>query len=89
MGWSNDNFFEEIGWAPSGFNKDGTPWYLIPPEVLRFELALRGFDVSEDRGRRTQPLNWGEIMADMGHRQDVCLLKKPFMTITADMLEVP
>ena len=86
MSWRNDNFFEEIGWAPCGFNEDGTPWYLIPLEVMQIELERRGLLVGEDRERRTQPMNWGDIMAERGHRQDVCLLKKPFMTITAEML---
>ena len=85
-GEEKENFFDITGWLPQGYNEDGTPWYMIPMEVMEIELRKLGLLVGKDRERRTKPLNWGEIMAERGHRQDVCLLKKPFMTITAEML---
>ena len=86
MSWYNDNFFEEIGWAPCGFSEDGTPWYLIPLEVGRIELERRGLLEAEDPERRTQPMNWGDIMADWPDEQHTRFLKKPLLTITAEML---
>jgi len=72
-GNDNNDFFADIGWPPAGLNDDGTPWYMIPPDVLRIELERRGLDAGGDSERRVQHLDWGKIMADWPD-QSKCLL---------------
>ena len=74
MTHDNDDFFAEIGWPPAGYNKDGKPWHLIPPDVLKTELELRGYDVDEDREVRVKRVSWRDIIADWPD-QSQCLLE--------------
>ncbi len=43
-----ENFFDLIGWPAAGYNKDGTPWYLIPTEVIQIELEKLGLLEKEE-----------------------------------------